>query len=72
MKGSGPKSLVCPSNPRKTKLFWRDTPGCCGDIPGVPEKFEKNNLCSILGHYWSPPPPVYQEALKVDIVNRDI
>ena len=23
------------------KLFWRDIPGFCRDIPGAPEKFEK-------------------------------
>ena len=41
MKGWGPKSSVCPSKPRETKLFWRDIPGFCRDIPEAPEKFEK-------------------------------
>ena len=32
---------------RETKLFWRDIPGFCRDIPegGVPEKFEQKNVC---------------------------
>ena len=41
VNGWGPKSSVCPSKPRKTKLlggisqdFWRDV-----------EKFEKNKVC---------------------------
>ena len=34
---------------REIKLFGRDIPAFCRDIPGVPEKFEKKNgLCSIL------------------------
>ena len=41
MKGWGPKSSVCPSKPRAKKLFWRDIPGFCWDIPEAPEKFEK-------------------------------
>ena len=36
MKGWGPKSSVCPSKPRDTKLF--------GGTPGVPEKFEKTYM----------------------------
>ena len=27
---------------REIKLFWRDIPGFCWDIPAVPEKLEKN------------------------------
>ena len=41
MKGWGPKSSVCPSKPRKTKLFggiFRDSAGISS---GVPEKFEE-------------------------------
>ena len=30
------------------KLFWRDIPGFCRDIPEAPEKFEKKCLGSIL------------------------
>ena len=26
---------------REIKLFWRDIPVFCWDIPGAPEKFEK-------------------------------
>ena len=29
---------------RETKLFWRDIPGFCRDIPDVPEKFEKKRF----------------------------
>ena len=45
MNGWGPKSSVCPSKHRETKLFWRDIPGFCRDIPRVPEKFEKKKVC---------------------------
>ena len=48
MKGWGPKSSVCPSKPRETKLLGGISRGYCWDIPGVPEKFEKKGLCSIL------------------------
>ena len=41
VKGRGPKSSVCPSKPRETKLFWWDIPGFGWDIPAAPEKFEK-------------------------------
>ena len=44
--GWGPKSSVCP---RKTKLFGGMSRYFCWHIPGVPEKFEKKCLCSILG-----------------------
>ena len=30
---------------RETKLFWRDIPGFCRDIPEVPEKFERRKVC---------------------------
>ena len=33
------------------KLFGRDIPGFCRDIPEVPEKFEKKSLCSIFVPY---------------------
>ena len=44
VKGWGPKSSIWPSKPGKSNFFWRDIPGFCRDIPGVPEKFEKKNL----------------------------
>ena len=44
VKGWGPKSSACPSKPRNSKLFGRITQDFCRDIPGVPEKFEKNKL----------------------------
>ena len=25
---------------REIKLFWRDIPGFCSDIPAIPEKFD--------------------------------
>ena len=34
------------------QTFWRDIPEFCRDIPGVPEKFEKKGLCSILVPYY--------------------
>ena len=30
-----------PLETREIKLFWRDIPGFCRDMPGAPEKFEK-------------------------------
>ena len=38
--GWGQKVRYVPET-RETKLFWRDIPGFCWDIPGVSEKFEK-------------------------------
>ena len=29
---------------REIKLFWRDIPGFCRDIPEAPEKFEKKKF----------------------------
>ena len=46
----GAKSSVCPSKPRETKLVGGISWDFCQDIPGVPEKFEKQkSLCSIFG-----------------------
>ena len=40
-----------PLKTREIKLFWRDIPGFCWDIPAVPEKFEKKkfgfNFCPL-------------------------
>ena len=44
VKGWGPKSSVCPSNPSETKIFGRMSRDFCRDIPGVPEKFEKKKF----------------------------
>ena len=30
---------------REIKVFWRDLPGFCRDIPAVPEKFENKKVC---------------------------
>ena len=46
VKGWGPKSSVCPSKPRKTKLFGGISRDFCWDIPGTPENVEKKRLCS--------------------------
>ena len=47
----GAKKLSMSLETREIKLFWRDIPGFCWDIPAVPEKFEKKkSLCSIVGH----------------------
>ena len=40
VKGWGPKSSVCPSKPRETKLFGGTSRDFARDIPGAPEKFE--------------------------------
>ena len=39
-EGVGAKKFDMPLETREIKLFWRDIPGCCWDIPAVPEKFE--------------------------------
>ena len=49
MKGVGAKKFGMSLETREIKLFWRNIPGFCRDIPAVPEKFEKKSLCSILG-----------------------
>ena len=52
VKGWGPKSSVCASNPRETKLLGGLSRDSCRDIPGAPEKFEKKmfvfNFCSLV------------------------
>ena len=40
-EGVGAKKFGMSLETRETKLFWRDIPGFCWDIPGVPEKFDK-------------------------------
>ena len=40
----GAKKFGMPLETREVKLFWRDIPGFCWDIPAVPEKFEKNRF----------------------------
>ena len=39
--GVGAKKFDMSLETREIKLFWRDIPGVCWDIPAVPEKFEK-------------------------------
>ena len=40
-EGVGAKKFGMPFETREIKLFWRDIPGFCRNIPEVPEKFEK-------------------------------
>ena len=44
----GAKKFGMSLETRETKLLWREIPGSCWDVAGVPEKFDKN-LCSIFG-----------------------
>ena len=49
-EGVGAKKFDMSLETREIKLFWRDIPGFCSDIPAVPDKFEKKtSLCSIFG-----------------------
>ena len=47
----GAKNFGMSLETREIKLFGRDIPGFCWDIPGAPEKFGKKSLCSIFGPY---------------------
>ena len=40
----GAKKFGMSLKTREIKLFWRDIPGFCRDIPAVPEKFEKKKF----------------------------
>ena len=40
----GAKKFGMPLETREIKLFWRDIPGFCWDIPEAPEKFEKKKF----------------------------
>ena len=44
MKGWGPKSSVCPSKLRETKVFGGMSQDFCRDAPELPEKFEKKKV----------------------------
>ena len=46
-EGVGAKKFGMSLETQGIKLFWRDNPGFCRDIPEAPEKFEKKGLCSI-------------------------
>ena len=52
-EGVGAEKFGMSLETKETKLFWRDNPGFCWDIPEVPEKFEKKSLCSIFVPYFS-------------------
>ena len=47
-EGVGAKNFCMSLETQGIKLFWRDIPGFCRDIPEAPEKFEKKCLGSIL------------------------
>ena len=40
-EGAGAKELCMSLEPREIKLFWRDIPGFCRDIPAVPENLRE-------------------------------
>ena len=40
----GAKKFGTSLETRETKMFWRDVPGVCQDIPAVPEKFEEKEF----------------------------
>ena len=44
----GAKKFDTSLETREIKLFWRDIPGFCRDIPEVPKKFEKK----IVFNFW--------------------
>ena len=43
-EGVGAKKFGMSLEAREIKLFWRDIPGFCRDIPAAPEKFEKKKF----------------------------
>ena len=43
-EGVGAKKFGMSLETREIKLFWRDIPGFCRDIPKLPEKFEKKKF----------------------------
>ena len=45
----GAKKFGMSLETREIKLFWRDIPGFCWDIPAAPEKFEKKKFVFV---YW--------------------
>ena len=50
-EGVGAKKFGMSLETREIKLFLRDIPGFCWDVPAAPEKFERKGLCSILYTY---------------------
>ena len=43
-EGVGAEKFHMSLETREIKLFWRDIPGFCRDIPEAPEKFEKKKF----------------------------
>ena len=52
VKGWGPKSSVCPSKPKETKLFGGISHEFCWDISKVPEILEKMSLDQVVANYF--------------------
>ena len=50
-EGVGAKKFGMPLETREIKLFWRDIPGFCWDIPGRPKSLRKKSLGSIFVPY---------------------
>ena len=69
VKGWGPKSSVCPSKPRETKLLGGISRDSCRDILGSSEKFEKK-LCSFFVPYPDPRLPSTFEVRALKVVGR--
>ena len=46
-EGVGAKMFGMSFETQENQTFWRDIPGFCRDIPGVPEKFEKKRFVFI-------------------------
>ena len=57
MKGVGAKKFGISLETQGIKLFWRDIPGFCRDIPETPEKFEKKKFGL---NFW----PLFQAPCK--------
>ena len=51
-EGVGAKKFGMSLETQGIKLFWRDIPGFCRDVPQAPEKFEKKvfgfNFCPLI------------------------
>ena len=43
-EGVGAKKFGMSLETKEIKIFWRDIPGFCWDIPVLPEKFEKKRF----------------------------
>ena len=66
----GAKKFDTSLETREIKLFGRDIPGFCRDIPELPEKFEKKSLCSISVPYLRCTDVTRRVALQEFVVNH--